>query len=290
MVTKKVIEVARGFLTKQLFLISPLFAVLVIALCIAYLSISVGAPRISVVPFFQEYEMRAILVNVLFLAGIASLSIPLLYYTLKKGWTSLLEKMFATGGGILTLFLSGILSIHLFKLVTSILLFLLVWLFDFFIALSIALTVAGVFSEETRNVLFMMYSSVAGSFLGMGIPMFSMVHILFSLCVIDLMSYRAGLLKKIADFSEGERIFVRLRYSDRESLIGLGDLIYYSMLASYSLVNFGILTAIFSTSLILLGWILTFVCTMKSEIFPGLPIPIGLGLIPIIVQLTSSFI
>jgi len=290
MVAQKVILVARGFLTKQLFLILPLFVVLVIALCIAYLSISVGAPRISIVPFFQEREIRAILINVLFFVSIASLSIPFIYFTLKRGRISLLEKMFAMGGGFLTLFLSAILGIHLFKLVTAIYLFLIVWLFNFLIALSIALSVAGVFSEEIRNVLYLMYSSVAGCFLGMGIPVFSMVYILFSLCIVDLVSYRAGVLKKISDFSEGERIFVRLRYSRKELVIGLGDLIYYSMLASYSLVNFGILTAIFCTFLILIGWIFTFVYTMKKEIFPGLPIPFGLGLIPIIVQLTSSFI
>jgi len=280
----------KGFLTEQLFLILPLFVVLLIALSIAYLSISVDAPRISIVPFFQEYETRTILINVLFFVSIASLSIPFLYFILKKGWTSLLEKMFAIGGGLLTLFISGILGIYLFKQFPSLIILFLLWLFDFFVALSIALTIAGVFSEETRNALFMMYSSVAGSFLGMGIPMFSMVHILFSLCIIDLVSYRAGLLKKIADLSEEGRIFVRLRHSDRELMIGLGDLIYYSMLASYSLVNFGILTAIFSTFLILIGCLLMFLYTTKGEILPGLPIPFGLGLIPIIIKLTSLLI
>jgi len=289
-VVQKVVVVARGFLAKQLLLILPLFVVLVIALCIAYLSISVGAPRIPVVPFLQEYEMKAILVNVSFFVGIASLSISLVYSALKKGWTSLLEKVFAMGGGILTLFLSGILSINLFKLVTSIFLFLLVWFFNFFIAFSIALTVAGVFSEETRNVLFMMYSSVAGSFLGMGIPMFSMVYILLSVSLIDLVSYRIGILGKIADLSEGEAIFFRYRYSDKELLIGWGDLVYYSMFASYSLVNFGALITIFSFLLILIGWVFTFFFMTRIKIFAGLPIPITLGLMPIMLELNPIYL
>ena len=280
----------KGFLREHLVLILPVFGVLFIAVCIAYLSISVDAPRISVVPFFQEREIKTTLINVLLFVSIASLSIPFLYFTLKKGWVSLLERMFATGGGLLTLFLSGILSLQIFELFPSFLVDFLVWLCNFFIAFSIAFTVTGLFSEETRNVMFIMYSSVAGIFLGMGIPMFSMVHILFSLCIIDLVSYRAGILQKIGSLSDGEAIFVRLRYSDRELTVGLGDLIYYSMLASYSLANFGILTAVFSTFLILIGWILTFFYTMKREIFPGLPIPFGLGLIPIVIKLISFLI
>lgn len=280
----KTVHDSKAFSARRIVLVLPVFGVIFIALCIAYFLISVDAPRISVVPYFQEREMKTTLINALFFVSIASLSIPFLYFTLKRGWISVLEKMFATVGGLLTLSLSGILSIQIFKLFPSFLVVFIVWVCLFLIAFSIAFTVMDVFSEETRNVVYMMYSSVAGSFLGMGIPMFSMVHILFSLCIIDLIAYRAGLLNRIADLSQGEAIFARLRYSDRELIVGLGDLIYYSMLASYSLVNFGVLTAIFSTFFILIGWIVSFSYTMRREIFPGLPIPFGLGLIPIVIR------
>ncbi|MCW3977704.1 MAG: hypothetical protein NWE77_07210 [Candidatus Bathyarchaeota archaeon] len=275
------------FLAKHLIFILPVLAVLSFALFIAYLSASVEAPRVSIVPFSLEGGVTAVLVNVSFIASVISLSLPFIYLTLKKGWTSLIEKMFAICGGGLTLLLSGILAIHLLELFPSFLLLISIWLFSFFICVSIVFAVAGVFSEEMRNLVFMMYSSVVGSLLGMGIPMFSMLFILIYLCAIDLLSFKLGLLRRIVTLSE-DRVFFRLKYSDRELVVGLGDLIFYSMLGSYSLVNFGASIAVLSTFLILVGWIVTFIYTTKSEVFPGLPIPLGLGMIPIVVEITSS--
>jgi len=275
---------------EKLFLVLPVFTALLIALCTAYLLVQVDAPRPSIVPFVKESEMKAILLNTLSFVSIVSLGVLFIYFTLKKGRIAILEKMFGIAGGLLTLFLSGFLSIHLFRLFPSVWAGFLVWLCDLFIALSIAFTVVGIFSEETRNLMYMLYSSVAGGFLAIGIPMFSMVYILLSVCIIDLVLYRAGILRKMAELSKGEAIFFHFRYSDMELMIGLGDLVYYSMFASYSLVNFGPLTATFSVFLILVGWVFTFSVTARSEIFAGLPIPIVLGLVPVILSLNRSYI
>lgn len=275
----------KRFLREQLVFALPIFAVLLIALSTAYLSVSLDAPRIPIVPFYQEGEIKTIMINVLFVISIASLSVPFFYFALKKRCVYLLERMFTLGGGLLTLFFSGVFSWHLFKLFPSFLTIMLSWVGMFFIGLSIAFTVTNVFSEETRNIVSMIYGSVAGSFLGMGVPMFSMVFILISLCVLDVVFIRS-LMKSINVLLEKEKVFVRLKYSNMELMIGFGDLIYYSMFVSYSVVNFGTLTAIVSTFLILVGLIFTFFYTTKSEVFPGLPIPIGLGMIPVIIKLT----
>jgi len=281
----------RRFLTKQLIILMlPIFAVVLIALGMASLSISVGTHGIPIIPFSEEGELETVVVNVLFFVSLASLSIPLLYFALKKGWLSLLEKMFAIGAGFLTLSLTGLIGIHLYNIIPSLFAFFLAWLCTFFVALSIALVLVDFFSEETRNVLFMMYSSVGGSLLGMSVPKISMVHILLSLCIIDLVSYRAGLLKTIVSLSEGESVFFRIKYSDKELVIGLGDLVYYSMLASYSLLNFGILTAIFSSTLVLIGFLLMLFWTERNKVLPGLPLSIGLGLIPITLSLNPIYL
>jgi len=281
----------RRFLTKQLIiLILPIFVVLLTALAMAYLSVSVGAQGLLAVPFSQEGEFRTVLVNVLFFVGLASLSVPFLYFALRKGWLSLLEKMFAIGAGFLTLSLSGLIGFHLYNIFPSLFAFFLAWLATFSTALSIALVLVDFFSEETRNLLFMMYSSVGGSLLGMSIPRLSMVHILLSLCIIDLVAYRAGLLKTIVSLSEGETVFFRMKYSERELIIGLGDLVYFSMLASYSLVNFGMVTAVSSSILVLMGFILTLFWSERNEAIPGLPLSVGLGLIPITLSLNPIYI
>ncbi|MEM3061395.1 MAG: hypothetical protein QW265_03205, partial [Candidatus Bathyarchaeia archaeon] len=60
--------------------------------------------------------------------------------------------------------------------------------------------------------------------------------------------------------------------------IGMGDVVFYSMLASTAMINFG-LAEFFTTSLgILIGVFLSFKILEKRELFPGLPLALGLGL------------
>jgi len=281
----------KGFPKELLSLIFPIFTVLFIALGITYFSVSVKAPRILVVPFLQENE-KTIIMNALYLVSICSLSIFFFYLALKKGSIHLLEKTFAIGGGFLTIFMLIFFSMYLFKIFPTLITLLLILIFliigVFFIILSIVSIAINIFPKEKRDSIFMIYCSVVGSFLGMGIPIFSMPLILASLCLIDIVFVQTKVMKDIINQEEGEKIFVLLKYSDRELMIGLGDLIFYSMLVSYSLINFGALTTIFSIFLILIGFYFTFINTTKSRIFPGLPIPVGLGAIPMIISLFSS--
>lgn len=269
---------------KFLILIMPVFSVLLIALFMTHISISIDVPRTSIVPFFQEVGIETIFINALFFIIIASLSASVFVFFLVR-WMNIVEKLFAIGGGLLTLFFTSIQSLFLFQRFPSLLSFMLIFFTTFSTALSIVFTIVGVFSEETGNVLYLIYCSVTGCFLGMGIPLFSMVFIMSALCVLDYVYVRKGLMKKIHLLDEAGRIFFRFEYSKRELMIGIGDLLLYSMLASYSLVNFGVVTAIFSTSLVLIGWVITFFHTMKTEVSPGLSIPIGLGLVPIVTNL-----
>ena len=89
---------------------------------------------------------------------------------------------------------------------------------------------------------------------------------------------------------EEEGVFVSFKYQDKELMIGLGDIIYYSMLSSFALVNFGVYIAILSTFLILIGVVTTFFSATKNEIFPGFPIPTGLGIIPMLISVFTNLI
>jgi presenilin-like A22 family membrane protease len=60
--------------------------------------------------------------------------------------------------------------------------------------------------------------------------------------------------------------------------MGLGDLVFYSMLTGTMLFNFNIFACIVSIVGIMAGSIITFFMLQKKEIFPGLPFPILLGL------------
>jgi len=276
-------------ITRKLFLVLPILSVLFITLIIVYASILIDLQSVSFVPYVKEGETKAILLNTLFFIFIVTFGLFFTYFILKKGWIAILEKMFGIGGGLLTITLTGIISMNIYDKFPLMPIFVLVWLFTFVIGLSVVFTVFGIFSEELRNIMYMIYSAVVGSLLGMGIPLYSMVNILLSICAIDLLAFRTGFLDRIADLSRGEAIFFHLKHSDLELMIGWGDLLYYSSFASYSISNFGIPTATFSIVLILFGWVFTLYYTTRKRIFAGLPVPVILGLIPIMINLDPVY-
>ncbi len=274
-----------SFKLKHLTFLLPVFVAVLIALGISQLSVSVEVSPAVTVPFLlEENGIKEVFINVTFFVGVALLNALLSRFILAKGWVSLLEKIFGFSGGVLTLFFAGVLSTGILQLWRSLFSFVVIYMLIFLIGISIALLIANVFSEEMKNMLFLIYGSVTGCFLGVGIPVFSMILILISLCVIDALFVESGLIKSITDLPYEERISVKVRYSTIEYEIGLGDILYYSMLTSHSMINFGASTAIYSALLILAGCILTVACTTRNAI-AGLPIPIGLGVIPMILQL-----
>ena len=62
--------------------------------------------------------------------------------------------------------------------------------------------------------------------------------------------------------------------------IGTGDLIFYSMIPSSVFLLIDLPSAFLSIFLIHLGLILTLYLLKRFEIFPGLPIPVALSLVP----------
>jgi len=69
------------------------------------------------------------------------------------------------------------------------------------------------------------------------------------------------------------------------SLVGIGDFLAYSMLVAMSLQLIGFLGAIETIGLILAGALVTLQITRLRSRAAGLLIPVGLGLIPVILAL-----
>lgn len=266
-------------------LLFPILAVIILALVLTYLTIIVDLPKVHIVPFLEESELQ-ILMNVMFFACIFSISVPLICVLLKKGLAHWIEKIFAMAGGTLTLIFCGSLNIYLFQKYQTFLVFIIVWICTFFIALSILFSVLELFSERVTNNLSLIYCSIAGSFLGLGIPLLSMVIILGVLPILDVIFYRLGVLTKIINLAEGTSIFISLKHRNSELIVGVGDLIYYAMLTSYSLVHFGVLTSFISSLLILLGVVFTIFWATEKKALPGLLLPFTMGLIPLIFHLS----
>ncbi|MEJ2479809.1 MAG: hypothetical protein P8Y78_06445, partial [Acidihalobacter sp.] len=71
-----------------------------------------------------------------------------------------------------------------------------------------------------------------------------------------------------------------LSYAFKDVQMGLGDLVFYSMLVGSLLFRFqpNLLPCLVSLIGITVGSLLTLVILEKKGIFPGLPFPIALGL------------
>jgi presenilin-like A22 family membrane protease len=129
-----------------------------------------------------------------------------------------------------------------------------------------------------RNTAVICVGGALGIFFGFSIPLYSAVLILAFLAVYDVIAVYRGPVGKIAQTGLDE--LQGLSFSFKDIQMGLGDLVFYSMLTGVMLFTFlpNILPYIMSVIGILVGSIITFFMLERKGIFPGLPFPIMLGL------------
>jgi len=131
--------------------------------------------------------------------------------------------------------------------------------------------------KVAREIVVLLVGGSLGAFLGLTIPPLSAIFILLLLAVYDIIAVYYGPVGEIA--SHGLENLPGISFSFKEVHIGLGDLTFYSMLISHALIYFGEKACIFSVVGVLLGSFLAFKLLEKRGMFPGLPIPIVLGLV-----------
>jgi hypothetical protein len=138
------------------------------------------------------------------------------------------------------------------------------------------------FGNIYRNVAVILMGGALGMFFGYNVTMLSLwsaVLILVFLAVYDIFAVYKGSVGKIAQ--NGLDDLQGLTYAFKDIQMGLGDLVFYSMLVGAMVFGFqsSFIPAIASIIGILAGSIITFYMLEKKGIFPGLPFPIMLGLI-----------
>ena len=116
-----------------------------------------------------------------------------------------------------------------------------------------------------------------GAFLGVSIPTTSALVLLTLLSLYDVIAVYLGPVGRIASEAGPERL-KGISFTFKEVHIGLGDLVFYSMLTSHMLLVYGF-RAWFASSLgILTGVYLVLKALEKRRMFPGLPIALAFGL------------
>ena len=141
-----------------------------------------------------------------------------------------------------------------------------------------------IFRKEGLSYSFtiLLLGGALGAFLGLSIPPLSAVLMLILLGVYDVFAVFRGPVGKIA--SSGLDRLRGLSLPFRDVQIGLGDLTFYSMLVSLALALAGPVYCLFSALGVLVGSFLAFKMLERKGIFPGLPFPVALGLVPLLVR------
>jgi presenilin-like A22 family membrane protease len=252
----------------------PIFASLMVGLGFAYLLLlrPVATPPVTPFPETTSGQFS----NALYFVVIIAIAATVFYLLIK--WRS--RRMISFLVGFAMTAASMLLSLfYLFALLSSFA----NW--EIYItAVSIIITVVVdlavfKFGGTARNIVVIFLGGALGVFLGRSIPVVSALLILVFLAVYDIIAVYKGPVGKIAD--SGLDQLKGLSFSFREIQMGLGDLVFYSMLCSVMLLNTdygGWAPYLLSLAGVLVGSFLTFIMLKKKGIFPGLPIPIFLGL------------
>jgi len=131
-------------------------------------------------------------------------------------------------------------------------------------------------NSKFASVIILGIGGGLGAFLGLSIPTTSTVLILIFLAFYDVFAVYRGPVGKIANIGLDQLRGLSLSF--KEVQIGLGDFTFYSMLSGHMLLNYGYVPCLASIIGIAIGCVFSFRMLEKKGMFPGLPLPIFLGL------------
>lgn len=144
------------------------------------------------------------------------------------------------------------------------------------VSVAIALTMFGR-AKKYQLVGVTLIGALTGIFLGYSIMPVTALVLIAALVVYDIIAVFRGPVGALArTIEEGDLPGAVFSYG--ELTIGMGDMVFYSLLATTALVYFGGVLSFFAASVgILVGTYLGFRALSKYEMFPGLPFSLLLG-------------
>ncbi len=137
-------------------------------------------------------------------------------------------------------------------------------------------------SSTLRNIFLILYSSLVSSFLAVVMPTLILIFIFIGLSLYDIYSVMKGPIRKTIQLSESKGLSIKLYVSFRSWDIGVGDLVFYSILVAHTLLFYGLVIWLASIISLSIGLLFTFIVLNEKEIIPGLPIALLIGMIPLL--------
>jgi presenilin-like A22 family membrane protease len=258
----------------------PILASMLFGLGCSLVLLPQSTPVMPVTPIPQEIP-GADWGNALYFVVLIAISATVFYILLKRK-----SKRIITGLIVMALTTAAmLLSLVYLAALASFVSFLADWLI--IIPLSVVFTVLfdlAIFrlGGIARNAAVILVGGALGTFFGYNIAsisLWSAVLILVFLAIYDVFAVYKGPVGKIAQSSGFEQL-QGLSFSFKDIQMGLGDLVFYSMLTGAMIFGFpsSFLPVAASAVGIMAGSVVTFYMLEKKGIFPGLPFPIFLGL------------
>ncbi len=129
---------------------------------------------------------------------------------------------------------------------------------------------------KVSDIVVLGLGGALGAFLGANLNFPTALAILAVIAAYDVIAVYKGPVGKIAN--EGMDQLRGLAFGFKDIQMGLGDLVFYSLLAGNLFINYSLAASLVSVVAILIGSYITFKVLERRDVFPGLPIPIALGL------------
>jgi len=129
----------------------------------------------------------------------------------------------------------------------------------------------------THLAAIVIVGGMTGTFLGVSIPMLTAIALLLALAAYDLFAVYKGPIGKMAQTADLEE-FTGAVFTYGDLTVGMGDMVFYSMLASIAMINFGPLPFLAAAVGVIVGAYLGFKMLEGRDMFPGLPFAVVLGL------------
>lgn len=237
-----------------------------------------GTPTAQVTPFSGDTVTNASLNALIFVVALGG-SATAMVLLIRKGRMGFIRRLIKAALIVVSFAVAFWYTTSLVSLVinlTDLSTFLLLGL-SVAIAASIGVTVFG--KGRIRQLLGVTaLSALTGVFLGYSIGLITALVLVAALVVYDIVAVFRGPVGVLAK-TVGSGDLPGAMYSYGELTIGMGDLVFYSLLATTAMVTFGPLSFLCAGVGILAGTYLGFRALSRYEMFPGLPFSLLLGVV-----------
>ncbi|TRO52961.1 hypothetical protein E2P71_06985 [Candidatus Bathyarchaeota archaeon] len=186
---------------------------------------------------------------------------------------------------ILVIILSQTVLMILAKTISSLMAAIIVLISLYVAVFSVIFVLSNAFSTRIRNLVFIIYGALLGSFISLLLPTASLVTLLVSVAIYDLVMLNSDWFSELINvLSQSQRVGPRLSYFGDEIEIGIGELIFYSFIPAHVEAYYGLDLLVITLIMTGIGVMLNLWILEKRGFIAGLPAPILLGLTPLIIR------